>query len=265
MRTLFTAKPYPPYDEKLYSTLSVQHDMEKSSGVQDALQGSVQVEKTATEARIQEAGRGARTDTRLDMLDDILTELGQYTAEVALQKMDESDAFKLAGPDAVWPQLTSEEALNLFEIEVKAGSSGKPKAQSDREIWVTSLPLLEKLIDRIGQARVMNQEWAAKPWIAILIEHLKRFDDPADYESFLPVPEQAQQQSDEPDEKEKAEVELDKSRALSERADAIAKVPGLFDEQQAMALLLFGGQPQEQAEPEPDGEQPPPPPDPTLQ
>ena len=50
------------------------------------------------------------------------------------------------------------------------------------------MPLMEKLIDRIGQARVVGAVWAAKPWIALLDETMLRLDDPAEVEKFLPVP-----------------------------------------------------------------------------
>ncbi len=243
MRTIFAPKVYNQVDMKLYDTSMITAEMEKVSGAQDALQSSVQIEKTATEARIQEAGFGARSGARRDTLEDALTELAEYTAQLALQLMDQSDAVRYAGPDAAWVEMTTEEALMNFIIEIKAGSTGKPKANSDREIWGTLLPLIEKLIDRIGQARVVGAEWAAKPWIALLDETMSRLDDPAEIEKFLPVPPQPEpEQVEEPTELEKAEIELKQSQALSERADVIETLPQLMTEPEAVQFLFMGGQ-----------------------
>jgi hypothetical protein len=243
MRTIFAPKLYNQIDMALYDTSVITAEMEKVSGAQDALQSSVQIEKTATEAKIQEAGFGARSGARRDTLEDALTELSEYTAQLVLQLMDQADAMTFAGPDAAWVVMTTEEALMNFNIEVKAGSTGKPKANNDREIWGTLLPLMEKLIDRIGQARVVGAEWAAKPWIALLEETMQRLDDPAEIEKFLPVPPEPQPEKPaEPTETEKAQIESDKSQALKARSDVIVNIPQMFTEQQAQNFLLFGGQ-----------------------
>ena len=190
LRTIFSPKVYNQVDPNLYNTDMITSEMEKVSGAQDAVQGGIQVEKTATEAQILESGRGARTGARLDTLEEALTELAEYTTQLILLTMDQADAERYAGPDAVWVEMTTDQALTLYSVEIKAGSTGKPKAASDRESWATLMPLMEKLIDRIGQARMQGQEWAAKPWIAVLQETFNRLDDHADMEKFLPVPTQ---------------------------------------------------------------------------
>ena len=249
LNMLFVPKIYNPVDPALYETLDITVEMEKISGAQDALQSSVRVEKTATEARIEEAGFGARSGARRDTLEDSLTEAAEYLAQLALQVMDQAAIIEYAGPDAVWMELTTNQALMMFNLTIKAGSTGKPKAASDRELWGTLLPLIEKLIERIGQARIMGQEWAAAPWIALLAETMLRLDDPANIEDFLPVPPPPEPEPEpEPTELEKAEIEKDKAAALLDRASVIEKVPELFTEQEARLLLLFGGEPGQQSQ-----------------
>lgn len=187
LRTLFAPKVYNPVDPGLYSTDPIRMDMEKVSGAQDAMQSGISVEKTATEAKIQDSGFGARVGARRDAVEDSLTEIAEYITQLALQVMDQADAQRYAGPSAVWTQLEVEEALTCFDITIKAGSTGKPKANSDREIWGTLLPLIQGMIGQIGAARLQGQEWAAKPLIALLEETFKRLDDPTDIERFLPV------------------------------------------------------------------------------
>lgn len=188
MQNAFYPKPYPQVDQALYDTNPIRVDMEKMSGAQDAQQGSVAVEKTLGEAEIQQSGFMARTGARKDAVEDALTELSQYMTELALQILDTQDAIRYAGPDAVWVKLSVEEALTFFSVEVKAGSTGKPSKSIDKQTWGTLLPLLQQLIDRIGQARLAGEEWAAKPWIGLLRETAQRLDDRIDVDALLPVP-----------------------------------------------------------------------------
>ena len=241
IRTAITPKAYATIDPRLYDTSIITQEMEKVSGAQDALQSSVQVEKTATEAKIQEAGFGARSGARRDNLEDSLTDMAQYMSQLCLQLCDQADAIKYAGPEAVWVDMTTDEALMLFDLTVKAGSTGKPSANSDREIWGTLMPLIERMIDRIGQARTVGAEWAAKPWIALLNETMKRLDDSADLETFLPVPPPPSNEEAEPTELEKSEIEENKSKALKDRADVIEKLSELFTRPEAAEFLFNAG------------------------
>jgi hypothetical protein len=228
MRTIFAPKAYNPVDPGLYNTEVITQEMEKVSGAQDAVQGGIQVEKTATEAQIQESGRGARTGARLDTLEDELTDMSDYTVQLMLQTMDRSDAQRYAGPTAMWMDMSTDEALTLFGVTVKAGSTGKPKALSDRESWGTLMPLIEGTIDRIGHARMQGQEWAAKPWIELLQESSKRLDDPLEIEKFLPeVPPEVVQATtgQQPSEEELAELRNTDADTLKKLAETLEKNP----------------------------------------
>ena len=258
IRTLFAPKVYNQVDPGLYNTEMITSEMEKVSGAQDAVQGGIQVEKTATEAQILESGRGARTGARLDMLEESLTEMAEYTTQLILQTMDASDAMRYAGPDAVWVDMSTDEALTLFNVEIKAGSTGKPKANSDRETWATLMPLMRELIDRIGQARMQGQEWAAKPWIALLRETFQRLDDHADLEKFLPVPTdeviQATMNPPPPPEQE-SEIANTEADTIYKLAQALEKSPlfatNAIQAQGMKAAQKAQGQPPQSAEPLP--------------
>lgn len=265
IRMLFQPKAYNSIDSALYNTQVITTEMEKVSGVQDAMQSAVQVEKTATEAQIMEAGRGARIGARLDTLEDALTDLAEYTTQLILLTLDETDAMRYAGPDAVWVDMTTDQALSLYNIEIKAGSTGKPKANSDREAWGTLMPLIEGMIDRIGQARMKGQEWAAKPWIALLEESFNRLDDHGDIEKFLPAPtpEVIEATMNPPpapiDEAEKANKEAD---TIYKLAQALEKEP-LFAKKAIQAQGMKAAQNgQGSAGPQPPQEELPPAPNP---
>ena len=189
IRTAFAPKEYNQLDPSLYDTAAIQRDMEKISGVQEAMASSVSVEKTATEAKIQDSGFGARTGARRDNIEDALTDLANFTAQLSLQTLDQAAATRYAGPDGAWLQMTPDEAQTLFAIDVKAGSTGKPKANSDRDAWGVLLPMVTQSVERIAELRSQGPqaEWLVGPQIAILSETLRRMDDPADVEMFLPT------------------------------------------------------------------------------
>jgi hypothetical protein len=187
MQNAFFAKPYPAVDAGLYTTLPIQQDMEKVSGAQDAQQGSIQVQKTLGEAQIQQSGFMARTGARRDHVEDVLTEVAEYMAQLSLQVLDQADAIRYAGPQAVWTKLSVEEATTLFDIEIKAGSTGKPQQSADKEAWGTLMPLIQELIGKIGEARSHGDEYAAAPYIALLKQTAMVLDDRIDVEALLPV------------------------------------------------------------------------------
>jgi hypothetical protein len=258
MRSLFAQKPYNPVDPNLYRTDVIIQEMEKISGAQDAVQGAIQVEKTATEAQILESGRGARTGARLDALEDALSELAEYTMQLCLLTMDKADAMRYAGPNAAWMDMTPEEALTLFSLEIKAGSTGKPKALSDRESWATLMPLIEGMIDRVGHAKMMGQEWAAEPWVNLLRESSKRLDDPLEVEKFIPEvpPEVAQAMGgNQPSEQEQAETAKTEAETDAKKADTIKtlaealEINPLFAGPAMQSLARSNGQGEPQPEP----------------
>lgn len=249
LRTLFAPKQYNPVDPGLYDTGPILRDMEKVSGAQEALQSSVQVEKTATEASIQEAGRGARTGARLDDLEEALTELCEYVVQLSLLTFDQANAERYAGPAAVWINLSTDEALTLFEIEIKAGSTGKPKAAKDRETWIQLLPQVKELIAGIGDSRMQGKEWAAKPLIALLKETLDRLDDHADVEMFLPViPPEVVQAAGQPDPVIESEIHLNEASSVDKAASAVQKIPALAFSPEIRDLL--GITPEQEITPE---------------
>jgi hypothetical protein len=167
-----------------------------------------------------------------------------------LLTMDQADAMRYAGPNAVWMDMSVDEALSLFSIEIKAGSTGKPKALSDREAWGTLMPLVEGMIDRIGNAKMMGQDWAAQPWIELLRESSKRLDDPLEIEKFIPeVPPEVVQANtnQEPSEKEKAEVRNEDADTLKKLSETLEKNPLFVNPAARIVQELDGqGQPMEQ-------------------
>lgn len=178
---------YPPIDMVLYDTGPIRAELELIWGIQEALSSSIRTAKTATEAEIQQSGTEARTGYMRDTLDTMLSDLAEYTAEVALQKMSREDVKAIAGPWAFWPEgMSIEDMASLLHIEIRAGSSGKPNTTAQREAWAATVPLLQNAVMQIGQLRGSNPEDIADCLEEIVIETLERTGDRIEASRFLP-------------------------------------------------------------------------------
>ncbi|MEN5115853.1 hypothetical protein ABE488_00750 [Luteimonas sp. TWI662] len=161
---------YAAIDVALYDRTRIVQEIERIWGVQEALGGSINTPKTATEADIQQQGFTARTSGRRDLLEGALSELAQYTIEIARVYMTADDVRQIAGPDAMWPEyLGPDDVTRMVNIEIRGGSSGKPNTAAEREAWGVMLPLLQQGITQIGQLR-----GSSPAAIADSLEHLLR-------------------------------------------------------------------------------------------
>jgi len=198
LQNQFIAKPVGTYNPQLYDTASIRSDMEALSGVQEALQqnaaASVQP-KTATEAQIQQQGFMSRTGADRDVLEDMLTDLAQYTAEVATQECTVQWVQRVCGQNAFWlgpnsqtgsPGMDVEDVLTMTEISINAGTTGKPNFAADKQAWSQILPLLENSLKQIRMEQLLDPE-LAKSYINVLRETLHRMDDRLDLDDFIPA------------------------------------------------------------------------------
>lgn len=184
---IFAPKPVANIDMRMYETAEIIMDMERVSGVQEALQSSVSVEKTATEAEIQQTGFASRTTSDRDQLETMLTDLAVYTGEQALGALTLEDAQRICGAAAFWPEnMSVDDLLNMVEIEIKAGTTGKPSKAQDRDSWGVILPLITQLMTEIQEATIMGNLPLAEAKSNLLRESMTRMDDEIDPEQFIP-------------------------------------------------------------------------------
>lgn len=196
LRDLFAPKPLAAIEPALYDTTPIVRDMEKLSGVQEALQSSAtrRPNMTATEAEIEQSGFATRVQADQDAIDDMLNELATYTAEIALQALTRTEVERIAGIDAYWPEgLPIERLTDLVEVEIEAGSTGRPNRAAERQGWQAVLPLVREDIMAIQTARATGNEPLAKALIALLQETFRVFGVRGDVNRFIPEPIQASQ------------------------------------------------------------------------
>lgn len=184
---LFAEKPVSVGDMRLYDVQPITADMEKISGVQEALQSSVTTEKTATEANIQQSGFSARTTADRDCVETMLTDMAHYTTELAIQGLTTDDATRIAGAKAFWPfGMAIEDLLTMVEITIEAGTTGKPKSDGDKAAWGTLLPTLQANIMQIHQAQIMGDLPLANALTELVKETMHRMGDESDVSRFIP-------------------------------------------------------------------------------
>lgn len=190
LSNLFAPKPVQAIDMRLYDPTLILNDMERISGVQEALSAAINSPgnpKTATEANIQQSGTQARTTSDRDNLEGMLTELAEYTAQQALQCLEIRDVQRLAGPKAFWPTgMDIEDLFTLVEITIEAGSTGKPRQATDMQAWSTILPLIQKSLQEIEQAFAQGNVPMANALIELVKETMLRLGDESDVERFIP-------------------------------------------------------------------------------
>lgn len=187
LKDIAITKPIPRLEPSLYETETTSRDMEKIWGVQQALQGGVTVDKTATEAEIQQQGFGARTGYMRDDLERMLNELAQYTAQILIQRLTPEDAKAIAGQAAVWPTNVGAEDLDsLVTVSIRAGTSGKPNTTAERQAWATTMPLLQTSIMQIGQLRGADNFEIADKLEQLAAITLQLSGSSLDIESLIP-------------------------------------------------------------------------------
>lgn len=187
---LFAAKPVAAIDMRLYDPSLILADMERISGVQEALSAAMSGPgnpKTATEANIQQSGTQARTTSDRDNVESMLTDLAEYTAEQALQCLQTRDVQRLAGAKAFWPEgMDVEDLFTLVEVQIEAGSTGKPRQATDMQAWSTILPLIQNTLKEIEQAMATGNMPMANSLIELVKETMLRLGDESDVERFIP-------------------------------------------------------------------------------
>ena len=187
---LFAAKPVAAIDMRVFDPTLILNDMERMSGVQEALSSASNTPgnpQTATEANIQQSGTQARTGADRDAHEDMLTDLARYTVEQALQCLPADEVQRMAGKTAFWPVgMDLEDLFTLVEVQLQAGSTGKPNKSTDQQAWATILPLVKQTLQEIEQALASNNQALAKVYIELVKETMVRMGDESDPDRFIP-------------------------------------------------------------------------------
>jgi hypothetical protein len=157
-------------DPNLYEVRTVFDDVQLAVGAQEANFGGT-AGATATETSVAESSRMSALGAQVDELDSFMSEVARAAGAILFQQMSAEQVKKIAGPGAVWPELTAQEIADEVALEIEAGSTGKPNQAAE-------LRNLERVLPYIIQIPGINPTWLAK-------EVLKRMDDKLDLDAAL--------------------------------------------------------------------------------
>jgi desulfoferrodoxin (superoxide reductase-like protein) len=113
-----------------------------------------------------------------------------------LQEVTPQKAIEIAGPHAFWPILNKQHLYDSIYIDITAGSTAMPNENEDRMRWIELMPLIMQNIQMIQQLRDVGVPDEFNPYIQLLEETFKRFDERIDVAKFMPpMPEDIQEQA----------------------------------------------------------------------
>jgi hypothetical protein len=160
----------PPIEPTLYDTNPVFEDVLRVVGSQEANLGGTSA-ATATESSIAESSRMSALASNVDDLDDFLNELARAMGQVLFLQLSPETVKKIAGPGAVWPELSPQEVADELFLEVQSGSSGRPNKAAE-------IANIEKIVPLLIQIPGVSPEWLAR-------ELIRRMDDKLDVTDAL--------------------------------------------------------------------------------
>jgi len=208
-------------DPAVYDTNGILNTFERISGGQASTsRTSTSKPKTLGEAEIIEGSLSNRMGEIQDSNEDMIQEIAQYSAEICLQEMTQEQISKIAGPGAFWPEMSREEVFSMVQIEIKAGSSGKPNEQKERQVWVEFLPEFRETLVQVEQLRANKQDGLADALIKLLQETMRRFDERIDMEEYFPTKEEGEEVQPSPQEIQEMQERQVQMRKQAEMMDA---------------------------------------------
>lgn len=178
--------PNPPVDPATYDVSPILRDAEMVMGAGDAAKGTINKAKTATEAEIMAMGLQSRVAERQDVVEDWIADMARFAAELCLQELTPQQVQRIAGKDAVWPQMSRAQVFDIVHVQVRAGSVGRPNKAREREQWAQMLPQIQQAIQQTIEARAAGQNDLADTIMKLMEETLRRFDERIDIEQFMP-------------------------------------------------------------------------------
>lgn len=192
----------PQIDPQSYTTDHIRTDWELITRRGDSSRSMVSKPKTAAEAEIMQANMNLGTNDMTDTVEEFLRDISQYSAELCLQEMSVEQVQRIVGADEevieqIWPKLSKDEAFDLVQLEIRAGSTGKPDRAADQKRWIDMLPELRETMTKIIELREANNDDLADMMTMLLKETLQRFDERIDLDTFLPRKQEGEESPEE--------------------------------------------------------------------
>ncbi len=162
VNTLLRKFDHSAIDPALYDTSPLMEDILRQVGAQEANLGGTSG-ATATESSIAEGSRMSTQSSDVDELDETLIEIARATGQLMLMELSLETVQEIAGPGAVWPELSREQIAKEIGLEIKAGSSGRPNRAAE-------IANFERLAPTLLQVPGITPQWLAQKAVNALDE-----------------------------------------------------------------------------------------------
>lgn len=169
--------PEIPYNPQMYDTSDIMRDIEMVGNTQDASRGAINKAKTATEAEIMSMGMQTRTSEALDVIEDWLSDIAIYCAQLLLQNCSDGIIKERFGQESAWPTLAKKQIFDMINISIRAGSTSRPNKMRERDQWIQLMPIIQDAMQKVTEFKMNGAQDLADATIALLDETLKRFDE----------------------------------------------------------------------------------------
>ncbi|MEE8405063.1 MAG: hypothetical protein V3S17_06705, partial [candidate division Zixibacteria bacterium] len=209
----------PPVDPSIYDTSHTERDIERVAGGGEVSQPKSNRSRTLGEAQLLSEETGTQITADSDEVEDWFARLAKYTLEILLQTLTVEQVIEIAGPEAqpeidqqtgqptgkllegvVWPQMEVDNIFNMLQIQIQAGSSGRPNKNQEMQVWTQLLmPKVTELVMSVSQLREQGQPDLAESLMMIAQETLRRLDERFDIHEFLPTGQSQPQPEPPPD------------------------------------------------------------------
>lgn len=188
LNNMFAPGPSVPLNERLYDTSQIQFEMQTVSGVGDAERGAVTRAKTLGEAQIIQQGLATRTEDSRDSVEEWLAKIFKYSFALCLRRMSAEEVQKIAGDHAFWPDMseTADQLYQLVDVDIEAGSAGRPDKQSMQKVWFENLEMIQLTIQSVMQQRQQGIPDEQNPMYRLLEESFRRLDERFDITVVMP-------------------------------------------------------------------------------
>lgn len=173
-------------DPQAYDVSQIRNDMDVVVGLSDAGRANLIKPKTATEAEIMQQALGLRVEERRDANEDMISDMGEAALEIMLRDMTLDEVRQIAGDEAEWPEMSTQDIFAMVNVSVRAGSSGKPNAAKEREQWTQLLPVISEAMQKVGDLRQQGNYDMADAVVDLLRETLRRFQERLDVDALIP-------------------------------------------------------------------------------
>lgn len=179
--------PEIPFNPAMYDTSDILYDMERVGNTQDAAVGAIRKAKTATEAEIAASGQQGRASEAVDVVEDWLTDIATYSAQILLQQVPVEEIKRRFGKESQWPTvpMAKKDLFELVNVTIRAGSTAKPNKMRERDQWIQLLPEIQKALDTLITAKQQGNEQLSNTVISLLDETFRRFDEKLDVKNLL--------------------------------------------------------------------------------